>query len=194
MLRLRRGVVVAAEAVEPWQRLEIEVAGERRPACADTALVVSSLLQAPNNALNAAHPVGGLPRLQAELFGSAVMGYGDLFVAGVLGGLLAATGQRVRQSWGALLVALLAISLDLLFFAVDELPATVPVAAALVILLRIGSPSGRSSNGCDPELSGRGVASTGAGLVSSRSDFAPDSSMRRSCGSTRLSNDPTASL
>jgi hypothetical protein len=163
-------------------------------ACADTALVVSSLLQAPNNALNAAHPAGGLPRLQAELFGSAVMGYGDLFVAGVLGGLLAATGRRARQSWGALLVALLAISFDLLFFAVEELPATVPVAAALVILFRIGSPSGRPSSGCDPELSDRGVASTGAGLVSSRSDLAPDSSMRRSCGSTRLSNDPTASL
>jgi hypothetical protein len=39
VLRLRRGVVVAAEAPEPWQRLEVEVAGERRPACADTALV-----------------------------------------------------------------------------------------------------------------------------------------------------------
>jgi hypothetical protein len=39
MLRLRRGVVTAAEAPEPWQRLEVEVDGRRRPACADTALV-----------------------------------------------------------------------------------------------------------------------------------------------------------
>ncbi len=39
MLRLRRGVVVAAEAPEPWQRMEVELDGERRPACADTALV-----------------------------------------------------------------------------------------------------------------------------------------------------------
>jgi hypothetical protein len=39
VLRLRRGVVVAAEAVEPWQRLEVELEGERRLACADTALV-----------------------------------------------------------------------------------------------------------------------------------------------------------
>jgi hypothetical protein len=103
-------------------------------ACADTALVVSDLLQAPNNALNAAHPVGGLPRLQAEVFGSAVMGYGDMFVAGVLGGLLAATTDRSRQLRGALLVALLAAAFDLLFFIVDELPATVPVASALLIL------------------------------------------------------------
>jgi hypothetical protein len=43
VLRLRRGVVVAAEPPEPWQRLEVELAGDgdgtRHPACADTALV-----------------------------------------------------------------------------------------------------------------------------------------------------------
>jgi hypothetical protein len=39
MLRLRRGVVVSAEAPEPWQRLEVELDGERRRACADTTLV-----------------------------------------------------------------------------------------------------------------------------------------------------------
>ena len=116
-------------------------------ACADTALVVSDLLRAPNNALNAAHPVGGLPRLQAEVLGSAVMGYGDLFVAGLLGGLLASlppalgdarmgvtATDRSRQLTGAMLVALLAVAFDFLFFAVDELPATVPVAVALLIL------------------------------------------------------------
>jgi hypothetical protein len=39
MLRLRRGVVTSAEAPTGWQRLEVEVAGERHPAHADTALV-----------------------------------------------------------------------------------------------------------------------------------------------------------
>src|SRR5689334_8817219 len=39
MLRLRRGVVTAAEAPEPWQRLEVEIDGTARPARADTALV-----------------------------------------------------------------------------------------------------------------------------------------------------------
>jgi hypothetical protein len=39
MLKLRCGVVVAAEAPAAWQALEVEVAGERRPARADTALV-----------------------------------------------------------------------------------------------------------------------------------------------------------
>ncbi len=126
-------------------------------ACADAALVVSDLLQAPNNALNAAHPVGGLPQLQAELFGSAAMGYGDLFVAGVLGGLLAClppgiggvhtggvAGSRSWQNTGALLAALLALAFDFLFFAVSELPATVPVAGALAIVLWLARRRGVS--------------------------------------------------
>jgi hypothetical protein len=124
------GALIAGVTPARWLALGIVAM-----ACADAVLVVSDLLQAPNNALNAAHPVSGLPRLQAEVFGSAVMGYGDLFVAGVLGGLLAVTGDRSRQLTGALLVALLALAFDFLFFAVDELPATVPVASALVILV-----------------------------------------------------------
>jgi hypothetical protein len=39
VLKLRKGVVTTAEAPEPWQRLEVEVDGERRPAQADTTLV-----------------------------------------------------------------------------------------------------------------------------------------------------------
>jgi hypothetical protein len=39
VLRLRRGVVVTAEPPEPWQRLEVELDGERHPAQADTTLV-----------------------------------------------------------------------------------------------------------------------------------------------------------
>jgi hypothetical protein len=143
------GALIASVTPASWLTVGIVAM-----ACADAALVVSHLLQAPNNALNAAHPVGGLPRLQAEVFGSAMMGYGDLFIAGLLGGLLAClpvpvrvspgmggahegavTGQRSRQLTGALLVALLALAFDFLFFAVNELPATVPVAGALAILL-----------------------------------------------------------
>ncbi|HXE44063.1 MAG TPA: DUF3866 family protein [Conexibacter sp.] len=39
MLRLRRGIVTSAEAPSAWQALTVEVAGEARPAQADTALV-----------------------------------------------------------------------------------------------------------------------------------------------------------
>ncbi|HEY7892574.1 MAG TPA: hypothetical protein VIC05_10245 [Solirubrobacteraceae bacterium] len=100
----------------------------------DSALVISDLLQAPNNALNSAHPGAGLPELQSAVFGSAVMGYGDLFIAAVLGGLLAAHATRRRQLAGAALVAVLSVCFDLLLLVVNELPATVPVALALVTL------------------------------------------------------------
>ncbi len=83
------GVLLATVTPPRWL-----AAGIVAMAVADTALVVSDLLQRPNNALNAAHPVADLPQLQSAVFGSAVMGYGDLFIAGVLGGLLAATVGR----------------------------------------------------------------------------------------------------
>jgi hypothetical protein len=103
-------------------------------AVADAALVTADLLQRPNNALNAAHPPAGLPRLQSAQLGSALIGYGDLFIAGALGALLAVAWGRRMQTRGALLCAALALAFDLLFFVVDELPATVPVALTLIVL------------------------------------------------------------
>ncbi|MCW3028398.1 MAG: hypothetical protein JWN81_1609, partial [Solirubrobacterales bacterium] len=124
-------LAVALAAVTPPRWL---AAGIVAMAAADTALVVSDLLRRPNDALNAAHPAAGLPRLQSAVLGSAVMGYGDLFVAALLGALLAIVGGSSLQRRGASLTALLALSFDLLFFFVSELPATVPVALALILL------------------------------------------------------------
>jgi hypothetical protein len=126
------GVLLAAVTPPRWL-----AAGIVAMAAADTTLVVAELLQRPNNALNAARPAAGLPQLQSAVFGSAVMGYGDLFVAGALGGLLAATVPRASQRGVAVLVAALALSFDLLFFFVHELPATVPVALTLLIFLAV---------------------------------------------------------
>jgi hypothetical protein len=121
-----------------WLRL-----GVYAMATVDTYFVASDLLQGPNAVLSAAVPAAGLPRLQAVHFGSAQMGFGDLFVSALVGCLLAkppADGPKcqvcldvsARRRWvGAGLVAMLALVFDLLFFAVDELPATVPVAVAL---------------------------------------------------------------
>jgi hypothetical protein len=103
-------------------------------AVVDAALVISDLLARPNRALNAAHPAAGLPRLQSAELGSAVIGYGDLFVAGTLGALLAIALGRSEQLRGAIIAAALAVAFDLLFFFVDELPATVPVALTLIVL------------------------------------------------------------
>ncbi|HEY3021907.1 MAG TPA: hypothetical protein VGJ32_17035, partial [Solirubrobacteraceae bacterium] len=100
-------------------------------AAIDAYLVFSDLLQGPNATLVAAAPPGGAPQLQFAGLGRASLGYGDLFVAGVLGGVLAA--ERRRQLPAAALVLVLATAFDLLFWVVDELPATVPVAVALLI-------------------------------------------------------------
>jgi hypothetical protein len=59
------------------------------------------------------------------------MGYGDVFVAAVLGGVLAAEG--VRQAPVALLTFALGAAWDVLFLVFDTLPATVPVAAATLL-------------------------------------------------------------
>jgi hypothetical protein len=130
-----------------WLRLGIYAM-----AALDAYVVASDLLQGPNSVLTTAHPAADLPRLQAVHFGSAVMGFGDLFIAALVGCLLSgpAEGSTVprtgilsaRRQWlAAALVAGLALGFDLLFFAVDELPATVPVAVALALVQRY-RPSG----------------------------------------------------
>src|SRR2546423_406553 len=105
------GVLLARATPARWLAL-----GICAMALADTAFVVSDLLHQPNSVLNAAHPAAGLPRLQSAAFGSAVMGYGDLFVAGVLGGLVARAAGRRAQLAAAGAPAPLGVGLDLLFF------------------------------------------------------------------------------
>lgn len=101
-------------------------------AAIDAYLVSGDLLQQPNAVLNAVAPAANLPRLQLVHFGSAVMGFGDVFVAATLGALLAR--DRRLQLRGALIAAVVGCAFDLLFFAVNELPATVPIAVTLAIL------------------------------------------------------------
>lgn len=123
---------LAACVVPPsWLKLGIYVM-----AAVDAWLVFSNLLQEPNSVLNAAAPAADLPRLQLASFGSAVMGFGDLFVAATLGALLAS--DRRLQLQGAALAAVICPAFDLLFFAVDQTPATVPIALTLASLELIG--------------------------------------------------------
>jgi hypothetical protein len=134
------GWLLVAVAPAAWLKLGIYAM-----AVVDTWFVATELLQGPNAVLTAAAPAG-LPRLQAIHFGAAAMGFGDLFVAATLGCLLATPADgpishplggksaHRRQLCAALLVAALGLGMDLLFFAVDTLPATVPVALALALV------------------------------------------------------------
>jgi hypothetical protein len=121
------GALLAAVAPASWLKVGIVVM-----AGVDTYFVVAQLLQTPNTVLSAAAPAAGLPKLQDEVWGHALMGYGDLFIAGTLGAVLA--GDRRRQLWATALAATLALAFNLLFLWVDDLPATVPFAVTLIVL------------------------------------------------------------
>jgi hypothetical protein len=121
------GVLLAAVAPHGWLKLGIVLM-----ALVDAILIGAETLQPANTVLNAAAPPAQLPQLQRALFGHAVIGYGDFFVAGVFGALVAA--ERRPQVRAALLVFGLALLFDGLFFVLDTLPATVPVAAALGVM------------------------------------------------------------
>lgn len=121
------GWLIACVVPGRWLKLGIYLM-----AAVDTYLVATDLLQGPNAVLNTASPAADLPRLQLASFGSALMGFGDLFIAAVLGALLAY--DRRLQLRGAVLAAAIGLTFDLLFFAVDELPATVPIAITLACI------------------------------------------------------------
>lgn len=121
------GWLVACVVPPRWLKLGIYAM-----AAIDAWLVGSNLLQEPNAVLNAAAPAADLPRLQLASFGSAVMGFGDLFIATTLGALLAS--DRRLQLQGALLAAIICPAFDLLFFWVDQTPATVPIALTLAVV------------------------------------------------------------
>jgi hypothetical protein len=113
-------------------------------AALDAWLVASDLLQGPNAVLNAVSPGAGLPRLQFVSFGSALMGFGDIFIAATLGALLAR--DRRLQLTGTAVAIVLCLGFDLLFLAVDELPATVPIALTLAGLEIAGRRSVRTAS------------------------------------------------
>jgi hypothetical protein len=121
------GVLLACIVPSRWLKLGIYAM-----AVVDVYLVGADLLQTPNGVLNAAAPVAGLPQLQFAHFGSAVVGFGDLFIAAVLGAVLA--GDRGIQLRATGIAACLALAFDLLFFFVSLLPATVPIALTLAAI------------------------------------------------------------
>ena len=131
------GVLLTAVAPRGWLK-----AGIVAMAAVDAYLVGAQLLQPANDVLNAAAPPGHLPQLQRALFGDALMGYGDLFVAGVFGAIVAAERELGLEARGSpwrwsLVVLALALAFDLLFLTLDTLPATVPVALALLLRERL---------------------------------------------------------
>jgi prepilin signal peptidase PulO-like enzyme (type II secretory pathway) len=106
-------------------------------AVGDVAMIGAHYLQPAQDLLNFATPSFDLPAFQRVLFSGVVMGFGDFFLAALLGAVLAVEGARY-QGRAALITFGMALVFDLLFIAIPVLPATVPVAVALLVVERRG--------------------------------------------------------
>ena len=121
------GWLVACVVPPRWLKLGIYAM-----AAIDAWLVGSNLLQEPNAVLNAAAPAADLPRLQLASFGSARDG-----LRRPLHRRHPRRPARLRPppaAPGRALAAVICPAFDLLFFCVDQTPATVPIALTLAAL------------------------------------------------------------
>jgi hypothetical protein len=99
-------------------------------AAIDAVFIFGDFFGEENAQFNAAAPAAGLPRLQVAELGDVSTDYGDFFVAGVVGGILAA--ERRPQAIAALATFVVAQAFNQLFLVVDSLPGTVPPALVLL--------------------------------------------------------------
>jgi hypothetical protein len=112
-------------------------AGIAATAAVDLVLVASGLLAPATLALDSAGVAESLPQLQRVELGPLTMGYADLFLPALVGALLA-TRVRTRR-WVALLTFCFALAAGSIFLVADRLPATVPVALALLVVEGAGA-------------------------------------------------------
>lgn len=112
-------------------------------AAVDLSVALAHHLEEASRPIFQATPVVG-PHLQFQrvVLGSSSMEYADLFVAAALGAVLAIEGRR--RGVASLLVAAFAMVSSLFFLVTDTLPATVPIALALLVdELLVYGPGGR---------------------------------------------------
>jgi hypothetical protein len=103
-------------------------------AIVDTILVVGQQIGPASNTLHQAAPAAGLPPFQDVTFGPVLMGYGDAFLAALLGAVLAARASPRLVPALVLWVLAAAFGIGLLQV-VDIEPATVPVAVTLLLVM-----------------------------------------------------------
>jgi hypothetical protein len=96
----------------------------------DAVFIFGDFFGEQNATFNAAAPAAHLPRLQVADIGSVSTDYGDYFVAGLVGGILAA--DRRPQALAAVATLIAAEAWNQLFLVVDSLPGTVPPACVML--------------------------------------------------------------
>jgi hypothetical protein len=123
-------VVTAGRLLAGAAPLTLLKAGVVAMATVDAVFIFGDFFSNQNAQFNAAVPAGELPRLQVADVGDVSTDYGDYFVAGLVGGILAA--ERRPQAMAALATFVAAQAFNQLFLVVDSLPGTVPPALVLL--------------------------------------------------------------
>jgi hypothetical protein len=123
-------VVTAGRLLTGAAPLTLLKAGVVAMATIDAVFIFGDFFSEQNAQFNAAVPAGDLPRLQVADVGDVSTDYGDYFVAGLVGGILAA--ERRPQAMAALATFVAAQAFNQLFLVVDSLPGTVPPALVLL--------------------------------------------------------------
>jgi hypothetical protein len=124
-------------------------AGVVAMAVVDAVFIFGDFFGEENAQFNAAAPAAGLPRLQVADIGDVSTDYGDYFVAGLVGGILAA--ERRPQALAALATFVAMQAFNQLFLVVDSLPGTVPPALVMLAATALPrprpAPDGAASRG-----------------------------------------------
>jgi hypothetical protein len=105
-------------------------AGVVAMAAIDAVFIFGDLFGEQNAAFDAAVPAGGLPQLQVADIGETSTDYGDFFVAGLVGAILAA--ERRPQAVAALATLAVAQVYNQLLLVVDSISETAPPALVLL--------------------------------------------------------------
>jgi hypothetical protein len=130
LLLIVGSVVTAGRLLAGVTPLRYLKAGVVAMAVIDAVFIFGDFFGDENAAFNAAAPAAGLPRLQVADVGDVSTDYGDYFVAGLVGAILAA--ERRPQFAAAVATLVAAEAFNQLFLVVDSLPGTVPPAVVLL--------------------------------------------------------------
>ena len=131
-------------------------AGVFAMATIDAVFIFGDFFGEQNAQFNAAAPAADLPRLQVADIGDVSTDYGDFFVAGLVGAILAA--ERRPQLIAAVATFAVAQAFNQLFLVVDSLPGTVPPALVLLAFASRGSARLRIDRPANGALRGRSRA------------------------------------
>jgi hypothetical protein len=106
-------------------------AGVVAMATIDAVFIFGDFFGEENAQFDAAVPAGDLPRLQVAHIGDVSTDYGDYFVSGLVGGILAM--ERFPQVLAAIATFVALQAFNQLFLVVDSLPGTVPPAVVMLV-------------------------------------------------------------